>query len=267
MGGGPGPAFPMSNGAPGAAAYDGIARAYQRTKASPVRTAIEVPTLDRLLGPVRGLSILDAGCGDGFHARRLMRAGAIRVAGVDESREMIALARAEEAATPLGIQYAACAVQDLPALYCGAGFDVALAAYLLHYAPTTAVLAEMGQRLAAALAPGGRLVALVENPDQAPEHYDAYADYGFDKQALEPRAEGSRIRYALVSGRELIHFDTFYYSRQTYAGLLGRAGFTQLAWHPLTLAADVAAPEYYAAYLANPPVLGLTARLEGSPGP
>lgn len=249
----------MSQASPGTTAYDGIARAYQRTKDSPVRTAIEVPTLDGLLGTVRGLSILDAGCGDGFHARRLMRAGAIRVAGVDESREMIALARAEEAAAPLGIQYAVCAVQELPALYCAAGFDLALAAYLLHYASTPAVLAEMGSRLAGALTPGGRLVALVENPDQAPEDYGAYADYGFDKQALEPQGEGSRIRYSLVSGRQMIHFDTFYYSRQTYAELLGRAGFTDLCWHPLTLAADVA-PGYFAPYLQNPPVLGLTAR-------
>lgn len=246
---------------PGAAPYDGIAREYQRTKASPVRTAIEVPTLDQLMGPVRGLAILDAGCGDGFHARRLMRAGAIRVAGVDESREMIVLARAEEATQALGIQYAVCPVQELPALYCAAGFDLALAAYLLHYAPTKDVLAAMANRLAGALATGGRLVALVENPDQAPEDYRAYADYGFDKQALEPQAEGSRIRYSLVSGRQLIHFDTFYYSRQTYAEALGDAGFTDLCWHPLILGPDVTEPGYFAAYLRNPPVLGLTARL------
>lgn len=244
---------------PGAVPYDGIAAAYQHTKASPVRAAIEVPTLDRLMDPVRGQAILDAGCGEGFHARRLMRAGALRVAGVDESREMIALARAEEAAQPLGIQYAACPVQALPALYCAAGFDLVLAAYLLHYAATPVVLAEMAMRLAGALAPGGRLVALVENPDQAPADYQGYAAYGFDKQAMEPRAEGSRIRYALVSGRRLIHFDTFYYSRQAYADALGRAGFADLRWHPLTLAPDVAEPAYYAAYLDNPPVLGLTA--------
>lgn len=249
----------MTASAPGGAPYDPIARAYQRTKASPVRAAIEVPTLDRLLGTVTGLAILDAGCGDGFHARRLVRAGAIRVAGVDESAGMIALARAEEAAQPLGIQYATCAVQDLPQLYCTAGFQVALAAYLLHYAPTAEVLARMAGRLAGALAPGGRLVALVENPDQAPARYAGYAPYGFDKQALEPRAEGSRIRYALVSGRELIHFDTFYYSRSTYAAVLAAAGFTDVAWHPL-VAAPGADADYYGAYLANPPVLGLTAR-------
>ena len=68
-----------------AAAYDAIARDYQRSKSSPLRAAIESWTIDRLLGDIRGQAIFDAGCGDGFHARRLMAAGASRIAGVDIS--------------------------------------------------------------------------------------------------------------------------------------------------------------------------------------
>jgi toxoflavin synthase len=250
----------------GSAPYDAIAKSYQRTKASPVRGAVETPTLDQLLGPVGGQAILDAGCGDGFHARRLRQAGAARVAGVDVSAAMIELARAEERAAPLGIQYAVCAVEDLPDLFCTAGFDVCLASYLLHYARSVVDLQRMADRLAGALASGGRLVALVENPDQAAGDYAGYAAYGFDKSALEPRGEGSRIRYSLVSGREIIHFDTFYYSRATYAAVLGRAGFTAITWHPLSLSPAATAPEYFAAYLANPPVLGLTARRTAGAG-
>lgn len=241
------------------AAYDAIARDYQRTKASPVRAAIETWSLDRLLGDCSGLAILDAGCGDGHHARRWRQAGAARVAGVDVSPAMIALAREAEQAAPLGIVYACSAVEDLPDLYCDAGFDVALASYLLHYAPTGDVLDRMCGRLANALKPGGRLVALAENPDQQPENYAGYARYGFDKQALEPRREGSRIRYSLVSGRQLIHFDTWWYSRQRYQSALERAGFEAIRWHPLELDPDADNPTFYMAYLANPPVLGLTA--------
>ena len=57
-----------------AAAYDAIARDYQRSKASPLRAAIESWTIDRLLGDIHGAAIFDAGCGDGFHARRLKAA-------------------------------------------------------------------------------------------------------------------------------------------------------------------------------------------------
>lgn len=241
------------------AAYDAIARDYQRTKASPVRAAVETWTLTQLLGDCRRQSILDAGCGDGFHARRLMTAGTARVAGVDVSPAMIGLAREQEWAEPRGIQYVCCAVEDLPDLACGAGFDVVLASYLLHYAADGAVLRRMGQRLGNALAPGGRLVALVENPDQQPADYAGYAAYGFDKQAVEERAEGSRIRYGLVSGRQIIHFDTFWYSRATYQQALEAAGFERISWHSLQLDPAVALPEFYADYVRNPPVLGLTA--------
>lgn len=241
------------------AAYDAIARDYQRTKASPVRAAIETWTIDRLLGDVRGRAILDAGCGDGFHARRLVGAGAARVAGVDVSPAMIELAREQERASALGIQYACGPVEDLPDLLCSAGFDVVLAAYLLHYAPDVAVLRRMCQRLGNSLAPGGRLVALTENPDQVPADYAGYAPYGFDKQAAESQREGSRIGYGLVSGRQIIRFDTFWYSRESYADALRVAGFDNITWHPLQLDPSAASPEFYAAYLANPPVLGLTA--------
>ncbi len=241
------------------AAYDAIAKDYQRTKASPVRAAIETFTLGQLLGDCRRLSILDAGCGDGFHARRLMAEGAARVAGVDVSPAMLELAREQERAEPRGIQYACCAVEDLPDLLCGANFDVVLASYLLHYAPGVEVLRPMCRRLASALTPGGRLVALTENPDQQPADYAGYAPCGFDKQAVEPRREGSRISYALVSGRQMIRFDTFWYSRETYSTALQAAGFHRIAWHPLQLDPAAASPEFYAAYLRNPPVLGLTA--------
>lgn len=245
------------------AAYDAIARNYQLTKASPVRVAVENWSLDQLLGDCAGLAILDAGCGEGHHARRLRRAGAARVAGVDVSPAMIALAREAEQAEPLGIIYACAAVEDLPDLYCEAGFDVALASYLLHYASTGDRLDRMAERLANALKPGGRLVGLVENPDQQPVDYAGYAPYGFDKQALEPRHEGSRIRYSLVSGRQLIHFDTFWYGRQRYEVALEAAGFEAICWHPLELDPAAENPEHYAAYLANPPVLGLTAVKRG----
>ncbi len=247
-----------------AAAYDAIARGYQRTKASPVRAAIETWTLAQLLGDCQRLSILDAGCGDGFHARRLLAGGAARVAGVDVSPAMLELAREQERLVPLGIHYACCAVEDLPDLLCEAGFDVVLASYLLHYAPTVEVLRRMCKRIANALMPGGRLVALTENPDQQPADYSGYAPYGFDKQAVEPQRDGSRITYGLVAGRQIVRFETFWYSRETYQAALEAAGFERVQWHPLLRDPAVPSPEFYADYLRNPPVLGLTAAKHGS---
>lgn len=245
-----------------AAAYDAIARPYQRTRQSPVRRYVEGYTLRGLLGDVAGASVLDAGCGDGHYARELRARGAARVVAFDVSPAMLALAA--EAPPDAGIAYHCHDAARLPVL---GAFDVALAAYLLHYAPTVAELAAMATALAANLRPGGRLVALVENPDAVPDAERRYAPYGFARSAPAQPVDGAPIRYALVAGRDLVRFDTRYYGRGTYAAVLAAAGFAAITWHGLALDPACVAdgdPDWYAGYLAHPPVVGLTAVKAGS---
>ena len=58
---------------------------------------IEAPEVKRALGDVRGLDLLDVGCGTGRHAVELATAGA-RVTGVDFSEGMLGKARAKPGA-------------------------------------------------------------------------------------------------------------------------------------------------------------------------
>jgi malonyl-CoA O-methyltransferase len=55
-------------------------------------TALEEPEVDRLLGDVTGLDVVDVGCGTGRHALRLAARGA-NVTAVDFSEGMLARAR------------------------------------------------------------------------------------------------------------------------------------------------------------------------------
>ena len=55
--------------------------------------ALEEPWVDRLLGDVRGLSVLDVGCGTGRHAIRLAGRGARPVHALDFSESMLEQAR------------------------------------------------------------------------------------------------------------------------------------------------------------------------------
>jgi malonyl-CoA O-methyltransferase len=71
--------------------------------------ALEEPCVDRLLGDVRGLAVLDLGCGTGRHALRLAGAGAV-VTAVDFSPGMLAQARAKP-----GAERVAYVVHDLAA--------------------------------------------------------------------------------------------------------------------------------------------------------
>ena len=59
---------------------------------------LEEPHVERLLGDVRGLSVLDVGCGTGRHAVRMAQAGA-RVTALDFSQGMLAKARTKPGAS------------------------------------------------------------------------------------------------------------------------------------------------------------------------
>lgn len=238
--------------------YDAIAAQYQRSKHSPIRRWVEAYTLFGLLGDLRGRSVLDLACGEGHYTREIRRRGAARVVGVDISGAMIALARGQEEGSDAPIRYLVCGAQDLPHL---GPFDVACAAYLLHYARDVAELRRMCRAIALQLPPGGRLVALNENPDQAEERYGGYLRYGFSKSVALPRREGSPITYAMVSGREMFRFEAYHYERATYEQALTQAGFSDVRWHPLALdpaGAAAMGAAYWDEYLGNPPVAGLT---------
>jgi ubiquinone/menaquinone biosynthesis C-methylase UbiE len=72
--------------------YDQWAPIYDRD-ANPL-PALEESLVEQLLGNVRGLDILDLGCGTGRHSIRLARAGA-RVMALDFSARMLEQARAK----------------------------------------------------------------------------------------------------------------------------------------------------------------------------
>jgi ubiquinone/menaquinone biosynthesis C-methylase UbiE len=144
-------------------------------------------------------------------------------------------------------------------------FDVVTAAYLLHYAPDMQALRAMCARIAAQLRPGGRLVAINENPEQAGSNYAGYTQYGFNKSLQGPQHDGAPIHYAMVSGRKLLRFSAYYYTRATYEAALHAAGFTAIRWVPLQLAPEGIAElgaDYWQEYLANPPVVGLECCLQ-----
>ena len=85
--------------------YDAIAEAYKASKQLSFRKYIEEHTLFAILGDIRGATVLDLACGEGFYTRKLKCAGARSIIGVDISAKMIELANREERIQPLGCQY------------------------------------------------------------------------------------------------------------------------------------------------------------------
>jgi 2-polyprenyl-3-methyl-5-hydroxy-6-metoxy-1,4-benzoquinol methylase len=73
------------------------------------------PTMLHIMGPVKNLSVLDAGCGGGYFSRLLTKKGA-RVVGVDISQRLIEIAKQKENEERLGIKYYVCSLCNLAML-------------------------------------------------------------------------------------------------------------------------------------------------------
>ena len=115
------------------AQYDRAAEAFDRHALTSAYNAhYDRPAMLELLGDVDGLAVLDAGCGSGIYAAELTARGA-EVTGVDESAELIRLARRRNGDR---VQFH---VQDLaePLDWAADGsFDRVLMALVLHHLHT-----------------------------------------------------------------------------------------------------------------------------------
>lgn len=87
------------------------------------------PVLWRFAGEVRGLTVLDAGCGTGYLSRKLHEMGA-SVTGVDLSEKMIEIARGKSP----DVEFIVDSCSELKALEDGR-FDLVIANYVLMDAP------------------------------------------------------------------------------------------------------------------------------------
>jgi ubiquinone/menaquinone biosynthesis C-methylase UbiE len=118
---------------------------------------LEEPHVARLLGDVRGLSVLDVGCGTGRHALRLAEQGA-RVTGVDFSAGMLGKARQKPGAERVTfVEHNITA--SLP--FATASFDRVLSCLVLDHVPdVTTFFAELRRVCRSS----GFLVASVMHP-------------------------------------------------------------------------------------------------------
>ena len=235
--------------------YDAIAERYRRAKQQPWRSFIESFTLMELIGDLTGLSVVDLACGEGFYTRRLRLQGAARVVGVDLSEGMIDLARAEESAHPLRIDYF---VQDGRSLKLDEDFALAVAAYLLNYARDRDELAAMCRGVAGCLKPGGRFVTANTNPGLDYSALPSFRPYGFDVSVSGELREGTPVTWTFNLDDGPLHVENYYLDVATHEAALRDAGFRELRWHPPRLSPLGEAArgrDFWASFLKHAPVV------------
>ncbi len=239
------------------AQYDAIAGAYQDSKQLPFRKHIERYTLFEMLGDVRGKSVLDLACGEGFYSRLLRRSGAAEVTGVDISSEMIRLATAQEREDPLGCRYVCCDAADYEP---GEPVDLVLAMYLLHYAGAEEKLLRFLGVAHRALRPGGRLVGFNDNVLNLPRGTVSLSRYGIVRTGPADPYAGAPIHYRFTNpdGTQF-EFHNYFLSPETYVRAFERAGFGDFRWLGVALDPAERGNRFWDEFLENPPVIAYTA--------
>jgi toxoflavin synthase len=214
------------------------------------------PVVFRTLGDVRGRSLLDLACGDGFYTRRFRaEGGADPVLGIDLSPKQIERAQAIERHRPLGIEYR---VGDVTQLELDRSFEVATAIHLLHYLENAAEIESALRKIYALLEAGGHFVTMIANPEFDLEKHDASdstTKFGYYFSVAEP-GNGGLMRFhpgGFEQARELtIEFRRW--ERQFIDAIAADVGFRS-EWHDPFISAEgleAHGADYFSNYLANP---------------
>jgi len=237
--------------------YDMIAAQYQTAKRHPWRTHIEDYTFLGMQGDLSGRAVVDLACGEGHYTRMLPSLGAARVVGVDLSPGMVALARAQEAEHPLGIEYV---VQDCRALRLSQTLDVVAAAYLLNYAATREELGEFCASVTRCLRPGGRFVTINSNPSIDFTNGSSYRKYGFETRASGDPRPGMPLTWTFHLDDGPVEVENYYLPAADHEDAFRSAGFKEVRWHvprvsPLGEAAYE--PGYWREFVEHPPMIGI----------
>ncbi|MEM1371097.1 MAG: bifunctional 2-polyprenyl-6-hydroxyphenol methylase/3-demethylubiquinol 3-O-methyltransferase UbiG [Pseudomonadota bacterium] len=107
--------------------------------------------------PLKGLSIIDVGCGGGLIAEPLCRLGA-HVTGIDPGAKTVGAARAHASAQGLDIEYCATTIEEV--VEAGDSFDAVMALEVLEHVPDPAAFVAT---CAQAVRPGGALIVSTIN--------------------------------------------------------------------------------------------------------
>ena len=207
--------------------FDAYPELYDGTLNWPYRKELELPTIQKLLGNVSGLKIMDFGCGPGVITRWLHAQGASQVVGFDISEWMLEYARQCENKNPLGIQYVSVLNDEDSET-----FDIILAVYVIPYLPNQPDLSAMFENIFKLLKPGGRFITLPIHPEFNREP-NYYLPFGFNLIEMEPKKDGSKIKLELRIPPHNVDLEAYYWSKKTLEDSLHQVGFKNIIWPKL----------------------------------
>jgi toxoflavin synthase len=214
------------------------------------------PVIFETLGDIRGKSLLDLACGDGFYTRRFRtECAADPVMGIDLSPKQIERAEAIEQRDQLGIEYR---VGDAMSLEFERRFDIVTAIHLLHYLENAAEIESALRGIHETLCDGGQFVTMIANPEfdlETHDPSDSKTKFGYYFSVAEP-GNGGLLRFhpgGFEKERELtVEFRRW--ERGFLNRMAGAVGFT-VEWRDPFISAEGLkeyGARFFENYLANP---------------
>lgn len=122
-----------------------------------LNAAGEWQVLQKMLPDFEGKSVLDLGCGFGWHCIYAKQQGAKRVVGIDLSAKMLETAKMKSAG--LEIEYLQMAIEDID--FSSEEFDVVISSLAFHYVKDFNLIC---QKINQCLKPGGHFIFSQEHP-------------------------------------------------------------------------------------------------------
>ncbi|MBN9065667.1 MAG: class I SAM-dependent methyltransferase [Rhizobiales bacterium] len=178
--------------------------------------APEWPALRSMLPDMRGLRVVDLGCGYGWFCRWARENGAGEVLGLDISEKMLDRARAENGDPAIAYRRADLAELSLPK----EAYELVYSSLAFHYIEDAE---RLYRTIHGTLVPGGRLVFSTEHPIYMASVHPSWVTKGGGSRAWP-------VDHYSVEGRRTTHWlgaDVVKYHRTmaTTVNLLIRAGF------------------------------------------
>ena len=189
--------------------------------------------LRNTLGNVRGLKILDLGCGTGLYARMVLSMGAAHLAGVDVAPHMVdvgkQLAESQGHADRTEYHVADCA-KTLDHLQLGhQSYDLVMGNWLLSYPENQAELEGMWRNIAIHLKRGGRFIGLMVSFRRELEAALKSGKYGMKATALEDIENGQRLHLEAATEPKIEFYNTKL-NRSLFDTAASKAGMVEMAF-------------------------------------
>lgn len=211
----------------------------------------EIASLKAILGTnLKNQSILDVGCGFGYHARWLAAEGA-NVIGIDCSEEQIMRALELEQKDPKGVNFLIADAAHLPKTN---QYDICILAYMLQCANSEVELTQYFFSASNNLKQSGKVVGVFNNCYEA----SIVSKYGYHFHDSALRAKPGDLftgEPKVDDGQEIYSCQQLKIDKDLIQRVSKLTGFKEVVWHKPTVSEDglkALGEEFWADYLNVP---------------